>query len=235
MKKIILASLFSLMMLSSFAEISLPKLSKKIKKAGCFVIAETQNAGTADKYPVKIIYETNEEFVNFAKNFYHSEIFEDKNEITIERLKYEFKKGSDIFGASYSLLYYNFRWIECKYFPVSIVYIQQKGSHIIYGAGTYVFRIFHKNGVYTISLKDTSDVLIRNRDFDALSDFFSFREEQKLDTGKGHEQTAGYICKSNDSAKNFFQALQAEDPSLPESVLRFQRAANMLEQIISQL
>ena len=51
----------------------------------------------------------------------------------------------------------------------------------------------------------------------------------------GLEQVQGYVCKNDDSAELFYKELLAENPSLPESVLRFQRAAKKIEKILMEL
>jgi hypothetical protein len=116
------------------------------------------------------------------------------------------------------------------------MYWQSVGSRPVNSAGNYIFWVFDTDKVYTIVLWDIPRPCpyIRNEDFDAMSDYFSFKEGQMADPQRGLEQVQGYVC-TEESVARFYQALQTEDSSFPESVLRFQRAANMLEQIISQL
>lgn len=235
MKRIIFIIFGFLMMFSSFAEISLQKLTAKIEKAGCFVITETgylDDTSTTDKYPVRIFYDSNERFLENLQIGPSAEICEGKS---IEDIKSELKKGTNIYGHSYSTGKPNFQWLEGRHAPISIMYTQSRIYKPIDGAGNYVFKIFCKGGIYSISLHDIVNTYVRNSEYDTLDEYFYFQEGQMADARRGLEQVQGYVCKNDDSAELFYKEMLAENPSLPESVLRFQRAAKKIEKIIMEL
>lgn len=233
MKKILFITFFALIMHSTFAEISLPKLTTEIEKAGCFVITESADNGNSDKYPVRIFSETNEEFMTYKRTSLHSPVFSDVSKVTLEDIKSELKKGTDIYDIQYCGKSY-FQWKQGKHAGFSIQYWQSTASRPVDSAGHYIFWIFDTDNVYTVVLWDIPRPYIRNKDFDAMNEYFSFQEGQMADARRGLEQVQGYIC-TKESLERFYKALQSEAPTLPESVLRFQRTAKLLEEIIAEL
>ena len=237
MKKKLLITFFVLIMHLTFAEISIQKLTSEIEKACCFEIATEKNfwdapwnePKIADRYQVTISYNTNEKFLQSLQVGSSAEICNGKS---IQDLKAELRNGTNIYGYAYGVEYEGFRWVEGRHMQVSIHYTLHS---LLWGAGIYVFSIFDKDGIYSVCIRDIVNTYERNSDYDALSEYFFFREGQKADYKKGQEQVQGYVCKSEEAAEKFYKALLSEAPGLPESVLKFQRAARLLEKIIIEL
>ena len=231
-KKLLIACLF-MTAFSAFAKISMQKLQKKIEKSGYFDITTRNDfwkePSAGDKYPVIINYDTNEKFLQSLQIGPSSEICAGKS---LEDIKAELKKGTNIYGVTYNEGYRSFRWVEDRYTPVSVRY---ELSRHFFGAGVYVFLIFDKDGIYSVCIRDIVNTYERNSDYDDLSEYFFFQKGQMEDAGRGMEQVQGYVCKSEEAAEKFYKALLSEAPGLPESVLKFQRAARLLEKIIIEL
>lgn len=237
MKKMVLMACLLMLAVLAFAEISVQSLTEKIEKVGCFEIEIPKDfwddpwnePKPRDKYPVTVRYMTNEKFLKGLQIGPSAEICAGKS---LEDIKSELKKGTNIYGHSYGVKYEGFRWVEGRHMPVSIHYTLHS---LLLGAGIYVFSIFDKDGIYSVCINDIVNTYERNSDYDALGEYFFFQEGQKADYKKGQEQVQGYVCKSEETAEQFYKAMLSEAPSLPESVLRFQRAARMLEEIIMEL
>lgn len=239
MKKRILLSLLLLVTNFVFAKDLFADLLKQIQDTKLFYIYDSSarilptEEETNGKISIKITINTNEEFTKIIKSEMDPDRFPSKENILFDDIKSYFKLEDNIFGFTFGD-YMDFQWHNGKNLSYLRIYTQNK-KRINTGTGTYGYRVFGSNYVYTIIILDPTDVTERNKEYDALSDLFYFKEGQKLDIQRGLEQTQGYYFVNGEaSAKEFYQRLTRKDSSMPKSALKFQKAAEKLEEILNQ-
>ncbi|WP_287048780.1 hypothetical protein [Treponema sp.] len=179
-------------------------------------------------------YASDEDYLSGERLYLDPRLFSDTKKATIKDIKSVMRRGLNISELpDYSISYKKRRWVDGKKLSFEICYGQSVKSSIpVYGAGLYSFTVFAKDGVYRINLSDSTDGRERNADYDALSEYFYFKEGIRRDMSRGIEGTRGYYFINEDAADRFYQKLIEKDASLPESALRFQEAAECIETIL---
>lgn len=219
------------------------KLVKQLEDSGLFYFVCAQNGINAepkivnyasDKLPLRMSYDTNEEYLRGERPYLDSKLFSDKEKATIKDIQSVMKRGLNISELpDYSISYKKRRWVDGKKLSFEICYGQSlKPGLPVYGAGKYTFTAFAKDGVYRINLSDSTDGRERNADYDVLTEYFYFKEGIRRDMSRGIEGTRGYYFINEDAAERFYQKLTEKDSALPESALRFQEAAECIETIL---
>ncbi len=186
------------------------------------------------KLPLRMSYASDEDYLSGERLYLDPRLFSDTKKATIKDIKSVMRRGLNISELpDYSISYKKRRWVDGKKLSFEICYGQSVKSSIpVYGAGLYSFTVFAKDGVYRINLSDSTDGRERNADYDALSEYFYFKEGIRRDMSRGIEGTRGYYFINEDAADRFYQKLIEKDASLPESALRFQEAAECIETIL---
>ena len=169
-----------------------------------------------------------EQAVIEGKPYINSDLYPNKKQMTYDDLKTVFKScNSLMFGHSYSTVG-EYSWVDGKNLSYSVDYSQIKTERPIDGAGSYVIRVFFNDSVLTILLKDVTENIEQNADYDALSDLLFYKDGKLLDKNRGQERTKGYYWQDEDSIKTFYRLLKNKDSTLPESAIKFQEAAEAI-------
>ena len=219
------------------------KLAKQFEDTGLFYFAYVHNGINIKpdivnydptKLCLRMSYTSDEDYLKGERPYLDSKLFSDTERATIKDIKSVMRRGMNISELpDYSVSYKKRRWVDGKKLSFEICYGQSVKSSIpVYGAGLYSFTVFAKDGVYRINLSDPTDGRERNADYDALSEYFYFKEGIRRDMSRGIEGTRGYYFINDDAADLFYQKLIDKDSSLPESALRFQEAAECIETIL---
>ena len=232
MKKYLILYLFILFTTSLFAMVNPETVIAKIEENDLWCFDEKQ-AVIEEKPYIKLTYQTATDFTRITRNSLNYDLYPNQKKMTYDDLKKVFKTCNNLmFGYSYSSVG-EYSWIDGKYCSYSVDYSQIKTERPIDGAGTYVIRVFFENSVLTILLKDVTNNIERNKEYDALGDLLFYKDGKLLDKNKGQERTKGYYWKSEESIKVFYRLLQNKDSSLPDSAIKFQEAAEAIFDILN--
>lgn len=228
MKKILIILTMVLFSVSLFADDLENYLKNEIGKLDCV----TLNSKSEEKPNVTIKVQSDEEFLKSQKMVLNDDLFPNKNKVSIDDIKAELKKGKNIYRPLYRTRFYNYSWHDGEQLSYSIAY-EQYTSSPINSFGFYTIFVFYNNKIYTIGITNSQLIEKPREDFDSLKYFFVFKLGQKQNPDKGLEQTQGYYCVNEDSAKTFYRLLKEKDSSLPESAIKFQNAAEKIFDILN--
>lgn len=240
MKKRILLSLLLLVTNFLFSQNLPEKLKSKIEDAGLFAISYSTNLVGEERDSfigqnlLEIEYQSSDTFTRLTASNLIDGIFENPKNPTIKEIKDALKTCKNIFMFTDNH-FSAFRWNEGKNLSYSIMYSQSPWNSAISAAGIYVFRVFDGDNVFILRLSDMTDLTDENEEYNALSDILYFKKGQKLDRKRGIEGDQGYyFINKKVSAKKFYEMLLFKDSSMPKSALKFQEAAEKLEEILNQ-
>lgn len=219
------------------------KLAKQFEDTGLFYFkyhhkglnAKTDILNYApDRMSLGLSCISEEEYLKEERPYLDPKLFSNTKIASVKDIKSVMRRGLRISDRpSYSTNYEKRRWVDGKKLSFEICYNQSTRENIpIFASGTYTFTVFSKDGVYRMSIADFTDCRERNADYDALTEYFYFKEGMKRDMSRGIEGTRGYYFINDDAADLFYQKLIEKDSSLPESALRFQEAAECIETIL---
>lgn len=240
MKKKILLSFLLIVTNFLFSQNLPEKLKEKIEDSGLFAISYSNNlvGEKRDAFIGQILLEiecqSSDTFTRRMASNLIDGVFENPKTPTFKEIKDALKSCRNIFMFTDNN-FSAFRWNDGKALSYSTMYSQSPLNMRISGAGIYVFRVFDGDKVYIMRLTDMTDLTDENEEYNALSDILYFKKGQKLDRKRGIEGNQGYYFLNNNiSAKKFYEMLLAKDSSLPKSALKFQEAAEKLEEILNQ-
>ena len=227
MKKCLILYLFILFTTNLFANGKTENLIRIIENSDLWCFDKEQAIKEGKTY-IKLTYQTATDFRNKTRNNLNSDLYPNKKKMTYDDLKTVFKScNSLMFGYSYSTVG-EYSWVDGKNLSYSVDYSQIETGRPIDGAGSYVIRVFFNDSVLTILLKDVTENIEQNADYDALSDLLFYKDGKLLDKNRGQERTKGYYWQDEDSIKTFYCLLKNKDSTLPESAIKFQEAAEAI-------
>lgn len=227
MKKILIVLTMVLFSISLFADDFENYLKTEIEKLDCV----TMNSNSEEKPKVTIKVQTDEQFLKSQRMVLNDDLFSNKDKVSINDIKAELKKDKNIYRPLYRSRLYIYSWQEGKKLSYSVSY-EQYTSSPINSFGFYTILVFYENKVYTIGITKSQLIEEPREDFDSLKGYFIFKLGQKQNIDKGLEQTQGYYCINEDSARAFYTLLKNKDSTLPESAIKFQEAAEAIFRLL---